>query len=138
MLVAKKGTKEKLKEWYKRTFNKTKENDTVRKVLKTAGEVYSATIGAVLSIFAPEYSSLAPLARFQADVGLKVYDGVKQAADQAAGIDYKEDNTESTSYLNEEETKALAQISAETLGNLDKKTSTKYKEKTEETKGRSL
>ncbi len=134
MLIAKKSTKEKLKEWYKRNFDKTKENDVLRKVMKTAGDLYSTAMTTIINVVAPEFSALAPLSRIQADIGLKAYDGIKSAADQAAGIEYKDDNTESTSYLNEDETKALAETSSVAFDKLSQKISESSKKKSEEMK----
>ena len=87
-----------------------------------------------ISIIAPEFSALAPLAKVQAEVGLKAYDGIKSAVDQAAGIELKDDNTESTSYLSEDETKALAETSGAALGKLNDKLNENIKKRAEEIK----
>ena len=139
LLVAKKNTKEKLKEWYVKNFSVTKENDILRKIYSTYIDIKDAVGSVLLSIFAPEFTGLIPLTKVKKELQLKAYDGLKSAADQAAGVEIEDDQTEGKSYLDEKDLNSIKDAATNIITSLKKEDNGISNDNLiEEKKGRSL
>ncbi len=118
ILVAKKDTKEKLKETYIKYFAKTKDEDFVRKVLKTGVTLYQAGLTIAFGIFLPETLPVVGLGtKIQKEIIMKGYDGVKYVTDKIAGVEPDITPTEGIE-LSEDEVEILKESSADFISEL--------------------
>lgn len=99
---AKKGVKEKLKEWYVNQVQKPKDDDKIRAVFATFNDIQNAVGGAAVAIFAPEALPAVPIAqKISKGVQMGMYDGGKAIGAKIAGVETEPDNTQGKSLLDE-------------------------------------
>ena len=80
-----------------------------------------------------------PLTKVKKELQLKAYDGLKSAADQAAGVEIEDDQTEGKSYLDEKDLNSIKDAATNIITSLKKEDNGISNDNLiEEKKGRSL
>lgn len=101
---AKKGVKEKLKEWYINQVRNPKETDKIRAVFSTFNDIQNAVGAAAVAIFAPEALPAVPIAqKISKGVQMGMYDGGKVIGAKIAGVEVEPDNTQGKSLLDDKQ-----------------------------------
>lgn len=89
-IVAEKGTKEKLSDWYRKHFDKNKEEDQIRNAISTYMDAKGKVGKALISVYAPELKFIAPIIfKKNKKNNLKNYDRLKKKIDKKFKIDRK-------------------------------------------------
>lgn len=108
LLVAKKSTKEKLKEAYAKYFAVAKEDDKIRKLYSFGISAYTTIEGLAATIIAPEFGPLiGVIEKLKKTVVIKTYDGVKYVADKIAGVEPDKSSSDEKLRLSEDELETL-------------------------------
>ena len=103
-IKAKKGVKEKIKEWYINQVRTPKDTDKMRSVFSTFNDIQNAVGAAAVAIFAPEALPAVPIAqKISKGVQMGMYDGGKVIGAKIAGVEVEPDNTQGKSLLDEKQ-----------------------------------
>lgn len=118
MIIAQKGVKGKLANWYVKNFDKSKSDDKLRKAVATSADIQNAVGGVLVGIFAPYLEPGVPAfqKKYKKD-NLDIYDKIKGKIDDKVGIERKEDemNAPEQGFVNQQGLSAIGDFASSIL-----------------------
>ena len=113
-IIAKKGVKEKLSNWYIKNFDKPKNEDNLRKAYATYMDIRGAVGQALVALYVPELTTIAPkILKMTKTRKLKTYDRIKDFADKKLGLESRsEEEFTEEGFANQSELQAIGSLAS--------------------------